>query len=205
MSLVQTEQVLVIPTERFRQVGYFQGFSAANEQYLDQLLQPRYMSFQPRDQMEHDPGFKQLIPYVIIRHADGDASSVFAYRRGSGQGEKRLHALLSVGVGGHICSQDAGGDFRGDPYQEGLQRELDEEVVIDTTYRQRVVGLINDDLTEVGQVHLGIVHLLDVDRPAVRPREDDLLEAGFRRLDDLRSRAGEMESWSRLCFEALCS
>ncbi len=61
-----------------------------------------------------------------------------------------------------------------------MRRELDEEVVIDTPYTETIVGLINDDETPVGQVHLGVVHLCDVEQPNVRPREADILDAGFR-------------------------
>ncbi len=58
--------------------------------------------------MEDDPSFKQLIPYVLFRWTDADGTvHLFEYLRGSGQGERRLHAKRSVGVGGHISSLDA--------------------------------------------------------------------------------------------------
>ena len=84
-----------------------------------------------------------------------------------------------------------------------MRRELEEEVIVETPYTQRVVGLINDDETEVGQVHLGVVHLFDVAQPQIRPREDDLNEAGFRPLTETMMRLDDMESWSRICLEAL--
>ena len=80
--------------------------------------------------MEQDPSFKQLIPYVIFRYTteSGDVL-LFQYTRGSGQGEKRLHSKRSVGIGGHICSDDASA---ASVYDEGMRRELAEEVRIDT-------------------------------------------------------------------------
>ena len=84
-----------------------------------------------------------------------------------------------------------------------MRRELAEEVTLDTPYEQRCVGLINDDLTEVGKVHLGVVHLFDVARPLVTPRETEIMDAGFRPLDELLTRLDRMESWSRICLEAL--
>lgn len=135
MSLVQTEQVLVVPTELFRELGHFQGFSEDAERYLEELLSPEHTSYRPRGEMEQDPTFKQLIPYVIFRHTDDlGRVSLFQYTRGSGQGEARLHAKRSIGVGGHISSCD--GDVEGlNPYEEGMRRELEEEVDIQAECR----------------------------------------------------------------------
>ena len=171
MSAVDTEHVLVVPTDLFHEVGYFQGFTDQVDQYLQRLLEPASISYRPRSEMEEDPSYKQLIPYVLFRYTD-DAGDVhlFQYTRGKGQGEKRLHSKRSVGIGGHISSEDAAVDSNSDPYQEGMRRELEEEVIIETPYTDSCVGMINDDLTEVGKVHLGVVHLFDVERPAVQPR-----------------------------------
>jgi predicted NUDIX family phosphoesterase len=151
--------------------------------------------------MEEDPGFKQLIPYVIFRHTDAAGEQcLFQYTRGTGQGEQRLHSKRSVGVGGHISSDDA---VEINPYDEGMRRELAEEVMIDTPYRQRCAGLINDDQTEVGRVHLGVVHIFDVESPAVRPRESEIIDAGFEAVGSLLADMSGFESWSRICLEAL--
>ena len=112
----------------------------------------------------------------------------------------RLHSKRSVGVGGHISSEDANSS---NAYLEGMQRELDEEVVIDTNFNQHCVGLINDDGNEVGQVHLGVVHLCDVDKPEVSPRESELLEAGFRPVSELLQELDSFETWSQICLQAL--
>ena len=204
MVEVQTERVLVVPTAVFHRLGHFQGFSADVAGYLDELFSPEHVSYQPREEVEEDPSFKQLIPYCIFRHRDESGIvTVFQYTRGSGQGEARLHARRSIGVGGHISVADAASDGDLHPYAEGMQRELDEEVCIDTVFRQRCVGLINDDETAVGRVHLGVVHLMDVDQPAVRPREADLLDAGFFPVESLFAQPDRFETWSRICAAAL--
>ena len=201
MSTVQTEEVLVVPTRKFHQLGYFQGFTPDVESYLGELLSAKNTSYRPRAEMESDPSFKQLIPYVIFRYRDPDgAVSLFQYRRGSGQGETRLHRKRSIGIGGHISAIDAN---EANPYQEGMRRELEEEVAIQTTYTERCVGLINDDETEVGKVHLGVVHLFEVAEPLVAPREVDIAEASFQPISDLRAQADEFESWSAICLAAL--
>lgn len=201
MSLVHTEQVLVVPTELFHRIGHFQGFSAEVDRYLSGLLSPEHTSYRPRGEMERDPSFKQLIPYVIFRHTDGAGQQrLFQYTRGTGQGEQRLHKKRSVGIGGHISADDAA---EVNPYDEGMRRELAEEIILDTPYQQRCVGLINDDETEVGKVHLGVVHLFDVEQPHVRPREPEIIDAGFEPVAALLGNLTGFESWSRICLEAL--
>ncbi len=203
MSLVHTEHVLVVPTDEFHRLGHFQGLSRDIERYLTGLLQPQFISYRPRGEMEKDPSFKQLIPYVIFRYRDADGQvHVFQYTRGKGQGEARLHAKRSIGIGGHISSDDAA-VVDSQPYEEGLRRELEEEVAIDTPYQASCVGLINDDETEVGRVHLGVVHIYDVETPAVAPRETDICNTGFVPVSQLLAEREQFETWSKICLEAL--
>ena len=197
------ERVLVVPTELFHRLGYFQGFTCDTDRYLGDLLSPANTSYRPRSEVEQDPGFKQLIPYVILRHRDEqDRQKVFQYTRGTGQGEGRLHKKRSVGIGGHIPPIDAGIDGA-TPYEEGMRRELDEEIRLNSPYASRCVGLINDDQTEVGRVHLGVVHLFDLERPEIEPREDDIQECGFRPVGEILADLSVFETWSQICMRAL--
>lgn len=204
---VQTERVLVVPTEIFHRLGHFQGFRSQAEgvaHYLEELLDPRHISYRPRGEMEIDPSFKQLIPYCIFKYRDPQCGQmIFQYTRGKGQGEGRLHSKRSVGIGGHISSDDAVTERGGNPYLEGLRRELEEEVAIDSPYTQQCVGLINDDDTEVGKVHLGVVHLFDLESPAIEPRESEIIDSGFVPVTSLLADLERFESWSRICLEAL--
>lgn len=205
MLETHTERVLVVPTEVFHRLGHFQGFCDDVDRYLEALLRPEHVSYRPRAEMEQDPAFKQLIPYVVFRYQDESGRfQVFQYTRGKGQGEGRLHSKQSIGIGGHISTDDAA-ISGADPYQEGLRRELEEEVYIDAPYVQRCVGLINDDETEVGKVHLGVVHVFDVEQPAVRPREGELVHCGFRLVDELLAELSRFETWSQITLEALFS
>ncbi len=207
MTQVQTECVLVVPTALFHRLGHFQGFSAEMDRYLGELFSPEHTSYRPRHEVEEDPGFKQLIPYVVFRYTDPQGRvHLFQYTRGKGQGENRLHSKKSIGIGGHISAEDVGAAGEGlatDAYQEGMRRELAEEVAIDTPYTERCLGLINDDESEVGKVHLGVVHLFDVEQPHVRPMEDDISEAGFRPLDEILQDQDRFETWSQICLKAL--
>ena len=191
------EHVLVVPTSLFHEIGHFQGFCPDIDDYLERLLDPAQMSFRPRDTVEEDPSLKQLIPYCGFRHE----GRVFHYRRGTEQGEGRLHSKRSIGIGGHISSEDT--QAGRSPYDEGMQREIAEEVFLETGYTEQCVGLINDDLTEVGQVHLGVVHVFDLDEPKVRPREESIIETGFATPGDLVDDRESFETWSQICLDHL--
>lgn len=204
MSISTGEHVLVIPTATFHQAGLFQGFSADVSHYVPRLFAVDQLSYKPREVMERSPEFKQLIPYVIFEHND-DAGTrrLFQYTRGSGQGESRLHSKRSVGVGGHVSAEDGHFTGEGNPFYEGMQRELEEEVAIETEYELQCVGLINDDSNEVGQVHLGVVHICKVAAPSVHPREKDIALAGFQPVEELLQELEQFETWSSICIEAL--
>lgn len=206
MTLTAEEQVLVVPTSRFHELGRFQGFCRDVDAYLPALLQADLLSYRPRSRMEQDPTFKQIIPYVLFRHVDRSGQAfLFQYRRGGGQGEVRLRARRSVGVGGHISSLDVRAGDAQNVYREGLARELSEEVRVGAPYVEQCVGLINDDQTPVGQVHLGIVHLCDIEAPSVSPAEEDMLEAGFMPVAALLAALDEFETWSQIALRALFS
>ena len=203
MATADVEHVLVVPTQLFHDIGYIQGFTHDVEKYLDRLLDAKNTSYRPRPDMEEDPSFKQLIPYVIFRHTDDDgAVRILHYALGRGGGESRLHAKLSIGIGGHISSTDAD-TSTAHPYQSGMQRELEEEIQIDTAYTMTLVGLINDDDTEVGKVHLGIVHLCDVESMAIQSNEIEIEDTSFLTLSELESNLDRFETWSQICIRAL--
>jgi len=197
--------VLVFPTGAFRALGHFQGFSSDVATYLPAILDSEELSYRPRGDMEQDDNFKQLIPYVLFRFVDADGiPRLFQYKRGGGQGETRLHAKRSVGIGGHISTidRDEAGTAH-DVYREGMQRELDEEVLIEAKFTQACVGLINDDETPVGKVHLGVVHLFEVDSLKVFPREEDILDASFQPISELLTQLDQFETWSQIVVKAL--
>jgi len=205
MSSFPDEHVLVVPRSLFEQAGAFQGFSGDTAAYLPLLLDPTHTSWRPRASVEEDPSFKQLIPYCVLAWQDAAGRRhYFAYTRGGGQSEARLRAKRSLGIGGHISSTD--GEHGDDTsYEAGMQRELAEEIAIGGGWTPRCVGLINDDSNAVGQVHLGIVHLLDLERPEVSPRESELLECGFEPLGSLLDDRERFETWSQIVLDALAA
>lgn len=198
MTSTDTGRVLVVPASLLDELGRFQGFCAECERYLERMLVPEVAEFRPRSEVEDDPGYKQIIPYVVFLSGD----RVFCYTRGTSQGERRLHRLRSLGVGGHVDEADAAGCATLEAYELALRRELAEEVELGSDGALRRIGLINDDSTPVGQVHLGVAHVYELSAPRVRPREDGLAEARFHSLAEVQAMRGEFESWSQIVLDA---
>jgi len=144
-------------------------------------------------------GAGPVFQYCIFRYTDSAGNvSVFQYVRGKGQGESRLHSKRSIGIGGHISTLDVS-----ETQGAGMQRELEEEVTIGSTYKEACVGLINDDQNEVGKVHLGVVHVFDVDQPKVTANESEIIESGFVPVQELLAGLEQCETWSQICLKAL--
>ena len=202
MSQATEEHILVIPESFIASIGKIEGFEKDVDRFLKPILGSDQLSFQPRGPMEVDPNYKQLIPYVLMEYTDGDGEiHLFTYTRGGGGGESRLHAKRSVGIGGHISREDA--DGAGELYETGMRRELAEEVRLSSQYTEQRVGLIYDPSSEVGQVHLGVVHVFKLTDPKVDSNEEDLAEGGFVSVAKLREENDRLETWSQLAIEAL--
>jgi len=197
---VADENVLVFPRSLFEQLGLFQGFSADVNRYLPAILDKKNNSFQPRAQAETNPDFKQIIPYVVVT----DGKSILHYVRGKKAGEQRLVAKGSIGIGGHINDEDHSLFADGlRAFQEAVEREVCEELSIQGSFDAKPVGLINDDSTEVGRVHFGIVHLLFRTPEKVKKNEQVITQVEFVPIEELKAKREQMESWSQLCLDNL--
>lgn len=192
----------------------FQG-AISDPQILHTIMNRLSSGFRPmrRGDAEHDPRFKQPIPYtVLVRSQDEGSLDVFAYERLSGGGEARLHGRLSIGVGGHINADAVLVDLEEVIVREA-EREIMEEVRIlltDFTDRPRpeIIGLINDDSDEVGKVHIGILLMMSLPRDVeVEVRETDQLKGRWISLASASDSAifDQLENWSRFALQAIRS
>ena len=186
---------LVFETALLKQIGMFQGLSFENDKYLDIVLNPKNHTFIKRKDAESNPSYKQLIPYALLHCGD----RFFVYRRGKLLDEKRLLGNYSLGIGGHISVTDPG--LFSTSYEDGLTREINEEVIIESGYTQRVVALLNDDSNDVGKVHFGIVHVLTLEKPLVKPREKSINETKFLGTAELQQDIEKFENWSQICIQ----
>lgn len=194
------ERVLVVSRGLFDSLGSFQGLSAEVEKYLPVFLQPENNYFLARDDAEEDPSHKQIIPYALF-HCRG---KFLHYVRGGKSGEKRLADKGSLGIGGHINSEDAEqASLEKDMYITGVEREMNEELLLRSPYQQRIVALINDDSTPVGAVHIGVVHLFDLESEDVAANEAPVTNLEFLTREELEARRDRLETWSAICLDNL--
>jgi predicted NUDIX family phosphoesterase len=194
------ENVLVIRRSLFDQLGSFQGLNFEPAKYLNMLLSRGNNFFFPRAQAENDPTYKQIIPYVLLAFKN----KVLYYVRGKKAGEQRLVAKGSVGIGGHMNETDES-LFALDEqaYRVGVEREVNEEIKINTPFQDRIVALLNDDATEVGRVHLGVVHVFKLAEPEVEKHEAMITNLSFLTRAELMARRESLESWSQICVDSL--
>jgi predicted NUDIX family phosphoesterase len=194
------ENVLVVRRSLFDELGSFHGLNFEPEKYLKAILSRGNNFFLPRAQAENDPTHKQIIPYALIAHGD----TVLHYVRGKKAGEQRLVAKGSIGIGGHMNDTDES-LFAWDEqaYRAGVEREVNEEIRIESPFEDRIVALLNDDTTEVGRVHLGIVHVFRLSEPKVQKREAMITNLGFLNRSQLAAQRDNLETWSQLCVDSL--
>lgn len=198
--MTPNENVLVIKRSLFDELGSFQGLNFATRRYLDAILSRGNNLFLPRTQAENDPVHKQIIPYALLAFDD----KVLYYVRGKKAGEQRLVAKGSIGIGGHMNESDES-LFALDEaaYRAGVEREVNEEVKIDAQFEDRIAALLNDDTTEVGRVHLGIVHVFRLAEPKVEKREAVITNLAFLDKQELLKRRDTLETWSQICADSL--
>lgn len=175
--------------------GAWHGFVTENLDRHQRVIRENYQ-FKPRAEVENDPTFQQVIPYVVFRH---DHRYLLTHRLRASS-EKRLRKQYSLGVGGHINPGDL---EAGDPIVDGLKREWAEEVIYDGRFEARLLGLLNEESSPVSKVHLGVVFVVDGDSPDIQIRETDKLAGELLTLDEMRIHFLEMESWSQLVYERL--
>jgi predicted NUDIX family phosphoesterase len=192
------ERVLCFKRELLEKLGVFQGLCLEVEKYLPQVTASSELVYLNRSEAELDKRYKQLIPYVLIL-CNG---RILRYRRGKGGQETRLHGLFSVGIGGHISEEDHGLFSSRGGYQDGMRRELMEEVAVEEI-KEAAVGVINDDSTEVGQVHFGVVHVMHVRNEAVARGRSGIVAPEFIPVAEAMKEPAAYESWSRFCLEQL--
>jgi len=191
--------ILVIERKHIPEPLLKQGFNPASDSLVKSFLENPQLFFMQRDLAENDPNYKQLIPYVVFQSPKG----FFSYQRGKASSETRLRMLRSLGVGGHIEKED--GDIGQNSYIKGLWRELKEEVGIDPSNNIQLLGFINDDSNEVGKVHLGIVHLYQLETSDLESKELNLTDCKFSSISKIKEEEESFETWSRLLIPFLKS
>lgn len=191
MTIANEQRILVVPRDVVPDRAAWYGLRTDGvDAFLDVVI--KHGRYEPRAAMEIDPSFKQIIPYLVLR----DRERYFLMRRTRAGGDARLHDRWSIGVGGHVDLGDEG-------LAGGLRREWHEELVADFEPTFTPYALLNDDTTEVGAVHLGVVILAEARGRPVSVRETDKLSGAFATPAEVAAGAEHLETWSRIVFDAL--
>ncbi len=186
-----TEQVMVVEREALAAFLVEQGLvREETDQVLDIIVDRHF--FLDRPTAEISPQYKQIIPYVLIRHEQ----SYFLLQRTQKQTEARLHHKLSLGIGGHINPDTP-------ELLDGLRKELEEEVNVEGDYDLSFTGILNDDTTDVGRVHLGAVYILDTFDANVTVRETEKMTGRWVPREELAQHREAMETWSQIVYDAV--
>ncbi|MGB9790630.1 NUDIX domain-containing protein [Thermotoga caldifontis] len=188
------ERVLVLPSKIVE--GFVDDRNGVFQIELDRVREAieKNAFFIDRQIAEFDESVRQVIPYVLMREND----KFLLLRRTKKQQEKRLHGKLSLGVGGHINTND--GDTPWEAFLKGMEREMHEEVNVELE-RLSYVGLLNDTSSSVSRVHVGLVYLAEVKFLGLN--EPDMFDFWFADLSEIERREGELEGWSKLVLAFL--
>jgi predicted NUDIX family phosphoesterase len=203
-----SENILVFPAEVLDSVGYFNGFSKDVQKYTKAIFESGKMFFTPKEPAEVNPQLKQLIPYILIKRGN----LYYNYQRTKNCGEPRLHNLMSLGIGGHVNDTDDSdlcNSFPNAPeltYYAGLSRELQEELNVPiSAYKSlgEISGLLYDPTTLLGQIHFGIVHIIDLVDNVDFKTDNTIRSLGFRTVNQIKKDYSKYEKWSQLVIDNL--
>ena len=195
------EKVMVVAREDLFRDGIWNGIRTENLQRYINLITSKH-KFLPRGQVERDPSWKQIIPYLIFEHD----KKIFLMRRKADHSDLRLANFYSIGIGGHINKRDLKGTT-GIKGTTGLingwaKREFEEEINYSGKYRTEFLGLLNHDANDVGLVHTGLVIkvLGDSDKIAIK---DEHKSGELVPISDAVKFYKQMETWSQIVYDFL--
>lgn len=190
---MKNENILVVPRIKLFPNEAFQGLSTtATKTVLETIAD--HKEFKLRPAMEEDPSYKQIIPYLIFKYQD----HYFLMQRKSTSSEQRLKNKYSLGIGGHMRQEDMG---QAATIFDWAKREFEEEIDYSGNLTISTLGVLNDDSNPVGQVHLGLVLLLEGDSADIKVRSElksGQLVTAIECLDYYQ----DLESWSQIIFDA---
>ncbi|MDA3787924.1 MAG: phosphoesterase [Desulfobacula sp.] len=153
-----------------------------------------------RSDAEKDVSYKQIIPYIVLQTQDFEKTAIYN-RQGS---EQRLHDLWSIGIGGHINPIDM--ETQTASFLQiltvGMERELQEE--LDQRPEKDLplfVGVISEDVTDVGKVHLGAVFRILTNTPEKFLPGSELFQFTWEKTRNLEQL--NLELWSKMALKLL--
>lgn len=199
--LTDQKIILAVPANRLPSELRRTTFLPLDEDRIMSILEGAGLWLGPRSQLEEMPSFRQIIPYVVLKCAD----KWVRYTRTPAGGEQRLHGRVSIGLGGHVdlpdvCMVGNSVDLH-KTLNDAAEREVQEELPGVICSTRRWAGLLVDNDSTVGSVHIGVVAIWDLESMPSGPTEDAISEAGLSSLEELLEAGSRVETWSSLLAE----
>ena len=189
------ESILVVQREDICTSALWTGYQKSD--FSQELITIKNKAiFMPRDIAEESPKYKQIIPYLIFKYQD----SYFLMQRKKSTTEQRLALKYTLGIGGHLREED----LAGVTIFDWALREFYEEVNYTGSMTTTALGIINDDATDVGKVHIGFAFLLEGNSPDISIKSE-LKSGNLVSLHDLKTiYYDSLETWSQIAYQLLC-
>ncbi|MBD3273408.1 hypothetical protein GF385_03615 [Candidatus Dependentiae bacterium] len=189
----EDEKILVIPRNVLFKKKEINGIEKIDFDYYQKLIE-KNQQFLWRSEMETNPNYKQIIPYLVFNFED----KYFLMQRKSSASEARLQNKYSLGIGGHIRKED----IKDLNIFNWAKREFNEEIEYHGNFEIEPIGILNDDSNDVGKVHTGFVFLLKGESNKIKIRSE-LKSGTLLNLNQLSKFYKNMENWSKLVFDFL--
>lgn len=190
------EDILVIPKDKLGDmIAGKPGLKKFKKEHIFDLI-TKNGSFKDRAKMETDRNYKQIIPYIVMYN---DQAQILTLKRLTTQSEKRLHNKISLGVGGHVNNLDSPNPL--EAFKAGMKREIEEEVNVTMKSDPEFLGVIDDETTDVGKVHLGLAYKVEIEFNGIN--EKDKFDYSWKSPEELNKEINDMENWSIFVLKAL--
>ncbi len=189
------EKVLVVPRNVIFKKEHWLGLKTDDFEYYLNLIRNNFQ-FRPRIEIEEDPSWQQIVPYILFNFND----EYFLYQYLKKSKEERLKKDYHLGVGGHINPIDLkpGEDI----LETGAFREWDEEVEYKgNLLEKKFIGILNDERREVEAVHLGLIYLFKGDSPEISVKEKEVLKGELVKLKYLGKYLEGITNWAQIIYE----
>ncbi len=190
--------IMVIPREDLFKTNSLQnspqGFLASEEYDFTSVIKNNFQwmrrgnAQEPLEKSaESNPSYKQPIAYSVI--INKKTKKIFCYRRaqhGVNYNESRLAGNWSWGVGGHIEKIDQEHEKNGmNILQKSRDRELAEEVTLQSSDIPILAGYINDDANPVGSVHIGVLYIIQTNQEKIELADNEGVECDWKSISEL--------------------
>lgn len=182
-----SENILVVSRKKIFCNQAFNGIEKNIGGFIEIIKSNK--EFRPRYLMEEDLSFKQIIPYIVFMANN----KIFMMQRRDTASEQRLKNKFSIGIGGHIRVTDT----HSDSILDWAKREFNEEVIFNDHFEASILGLVNDESTLVGKVHIGIVILMLSKSENIKIRSE-LKSGQLVAIADIPEYVDQMENWSQI-------